>query len=105
MWCGVPRALPRPAPTDVFREGLRAGDYRMRLAVMLAAYAGLRRSEIVSLRLTDVTDVELRVVEKGGHERRIPLHPDLRGAIVAWRAKCEQEPDGGEEGGCSLRPR
>jgi site-specific recombinase XerD len=82
----VPRALPRPAPDQAVREALAAGDDRVRLAVMFAAYAGLRRSEIAGLRVEDVTDAQVRVQGKGGHQRIVPVDPD--GPLgTEWRAE------------------
>jgi len=77
----IPRALPRPAPDDVVRDALNQGDGRVRLAVMIASYAGLRRSELVHLHVRDVEDDCLHVTGKGGHQRLVPLHSDLRAAL------------------------
>jgi integrase len=78
-----PRALPRPAPRDVIREGLAEADDMTRLALMLAAYAGLRRGEIASLHTSEIGHDQLRVVGKGGHHRDVPLHPELQSALQA----------------------
>lgn len=71
-----PRGVPRPAPGDALADALRAGDDRERLMLVLAAYAGLRASEIAAVRpSTDVVEGFLHVTGKGGHSRRVPLHP------------------------------
>lgn len=66
-----------------------------RLKVQLSFKAGLRVSEIAQLTLADVTDVEGRIaryvrvpsgISKNGKGREIPMHPDVRQAIQAFRA-------------------
>ncbi len=71
------RSLPRPAPDDVVILGLDRADDRVRLAIEIAIYAGLRRFEIAKLHTQDIGDADLVIVGKGGHERRVPLHPEL----------------------------
>ncbi len=79
----TPRALPRPAPDTAVRAALEAADDRTRLALMLAALAGLRRSEIAALHARDLGPETLTVHGKGGHGRIVPLHPDLATALRA----------------------
>lgn len=81
------RTLPRPAPDEAVRAALSAADDRQRLAIKLAAYAGLRRAEISSLHTRHVGATELLVVGKGGHHRRVPLHPDLAAELRAELAR------------------
>ena len=68
--------------------------FRNRLIVLLAAKAGLRASEIAKLTWDMVLDptgnvgvgIELRdAVAKNGSGRLIPVHPDLRQALAAYR--------------------
>lgn len=73
----LPRALPKPAPDDAIREALREANDLERLALMLAAHAGLRRAEIAMLHTSQIGQTEILVVGKAGHHRRVPLHPDL----------------------------
>jgi integrase len=63
---------------------------RNRLIVLLAAKAGLRAAEIANLTWDMVVDgsglIELRdAVAKKGSGRLIPVHRDLREALLAWR--------------------
>jgi integrase len=67
---------------------------RNRLIVLLAAKAGLRAGEIANLTWDMVVDgsgqvsglIELRdAVAKKGSGRLIPVHRDLREALLAWR--------------------
>lgn len=79
----VPRALPRPAPDQAVRDALAASDDRSRLMLSLAALAGLRRAEIAAVHTDDLSmPGVLRVRGKGGHDRLIPLHPDLSDALA-----------------------
>jgi integrase len=64
---------PRPTPDAVFAAALEAASDRDRLILMLAAYAGLRRTEIAILRWADLAGAELRVQGKGGRVRLVPL--------------------------------
>jgi integrase len=67
---------------------------RNRLIVLLAAKAGLRAGEIANLTWDMVVDgsgqisglIELRdAIAKKGSGRLIPVHRDLREALLAWR--------------------
>ncbi|MDQ6526454.1 tyrosine-type recombinase/integrase [Nocardioides sp. LHD-245] len=71
------RALPRPTPTPTLRAAHARADDRVRLALSLALYAGLRRAEIAGLHTRDIHENALHVLGKGGHERMVPLHPEL----------------------------
>ena len=69
---------------------------RNRVIVLLAAKAGLRAVEIANLTWDMVLDptgdvssvIELRdIAAKNGSGRLIPVHPDLRKALVAYRSR------------------
>jgi site-specific recombinase XerD len=77
------RALPRPATDDAVMAGLDAADDRTRLAIEIAIYAGMRRFEIAKVHSQDIGDDSLRVLGKSGHERFIPLHPELASMLRA----------------------
>ncbi|WP_395690354.1 tyrosine-type recombinase/integrase [Nocardioides sp.] len=77
------RALPRPTPTDVLRTAVDGADDRVRLALYLALYAGLRRAEVAGLHTRDIGERALTVRGKGGHERLVPLHPILAAELHA----------------------
>ena len=84
----VPRAFPRPASTRAVGGALEAASDRDALMVLLGAFAGLRAAEIAAVRpSTDVEDGWLYVRGKGGHERRVPVHPVLEAAINAELAR------------------
>jgi integrase len=95
----IPNVLTREQVAAI----LRAAHQRHRLTFLLAAYAGLRAGEIRALRWRDV-DLKLgRLVvresrchgevatPKSGHERVVPLVPELRKVFAAVKVR---EPDG-----------
>jgi integrase/recombinase XerC len=69
----VPHGTPRPTPTPVLTEALAQASERDRLIIALAAFAGLRRSEIAGLKWSAIESSTLRVTGKGGHIRMVPL--------------------------------
>ena len=73
----VPRALPRPVPEAVLARALVRATPRDRLALLLAAQAGLRCAEIAAVHSDDVQGGTLAVRGKGGRQRLVPIHPDL----------------------------
>lgn len=70
-----PKRTPRPVSGPDLEAALDAADGHVRAFVTLAAYAGLRCSEIARLRGEHVTPVALLVRGKGGREDYIPTHP------------------------------
>lgn len=74
----VPGGRPRPAPEDVLLEALSVADLRLRFMLKLAAYGGLRASEIAKVHGDDLVGDVLIVRGKGGKVRRVPImHPGL----------------------------
>lgn len=71
-----PRAI-KEAPQDALLTALEGAHERDRLAIMLAAYAGLRRAEIANLHADQIGDRMLTIVGKGSKQRRVPIHPML----------------------------
>lgn len=80
------RGLPRPLAEDVLRAALGGADDRARLILLLAAYGGLRRSEIARARREDVQHRDdgwhLRVHGKGDAYRDVPLTGLLAAALL-----------------------
>lgn len=71
----VPSAAPKPCPESVLARALEQAAPRERLAILLGAYAGLRRAEIAGLH-ADMIDMEsrtIRVKGKGGKLRVVPV--------------------------------
>ena len=85
----VPSGVPRPAPTDLLVQALSKATDRDRLILMLAGFAGLRRSEIASLPWSGVEWHGLRVVGKGGRARTVPMLPALAEALAEERERRE----------------
>lgn len=83
------RRLPRPAPDEAIQVALSNADERMTAWLLLAAYQGLRCHEIARLERDDFltyNDPPLLVVNdgKGGHQRVLPLHPDVAEACRSF---------------------
>lgn len=74
----VPKGVPHPAPSGPLRAALETASDRDGLVIALAAFAGLRRTEIAGLPWSSVRWNGLRVIGKGEVIRSIPLHPELR---------------------------
>lgn len=69
----VPKAPPRPAP-ELLVESLVKRDDRVGFMARLAAYAGLRASEIARVKGSDLQDGDvLRVLGKGQKVRHVPI--------------------------------
>jgi integrase len=86
------------SPADVndllIFAGCTGNPLRNRVLVLLSAKAGLRAREIANLTWDMVAGptgqingvIELRdTAAKNGSGRLIPIHPELRSALVAWR--------------------
>lgn len=70
----VPRGLPRPAPDQAIRKALMRAPRRVRVMLRLAAFAGLRATEIARVHRHDLGDDGVLVVHgKGRKDRRVPL--------------------------------
>jgi integrase/recombinase XerD len=86
----TPRTLPRvlaPADVDRFVAALRTQRDRALVDAMLLG--GLRRCEVLGLRLPDLLPGEHRLVVtagKGGHHRRVPISPRFFRSLAAYLA-------------------
>jgi site-specific recombinase XerD len=75
----VPQGVPKPVTDDELVEALRtAGEWRV--AIILAAYAGLRCCELATVTRRDINNHTITVTGKGDKTRVIPT------AEVAWKA-------------------
>ncbi len=83
-----PRTLPRvlsPAEVNAFTAALRTHRDRAMVAAMLLG--GLRRCEVLGLRLEDLRPGERRVFVadgKGGHQRFVPMAPGFFTHLAAY---------------------
>jgi integrase len=90
----VPRSRPHPTKPDDLRVIFACTRGPLRLAYVLAAFAGLRRGEICRLHARDLdlsaTTNTALVHGKGGHERVVPLlrpvvdELEAQGATRGW---------------------
>jgi integrase len=79
----TPRPVPHPVPEDVLARALVDAGDEARLALLLGAYAGLRRSEIAAVHSDDIHADMLTVTGKGNVTRRVPIHPILVEPLAA----------------------
>jgi integrase len=88
----LPRFLDDPAAAKLMRAARNHPDLLTRLVVELLARTGMRKSELLGLRLDAVVQIGsaywLRIpVGKLRNDRYVPLHPDLKALIDTWLAK------------------
>jgi integrase len=75
----VPMPPPKPVPESLLSDALAKAPERVRLMLLLGAFAGLRRAEIAGLH-ADHIDLEvgrLTITGKGNKTRLVPVHPAL----------------------------
>ncbi|HEV8174962.1 MAG TPA: hypothetical protein VGP91_15075, partial [Actinoplanes sp.] len=76
-----PDCVPHPATEDQLRIALERSPQNWATAVRLAAYAGLRASEVQRIRREDVAQDYLKIWHgKGDRTASVPTHPEI------WRA-------------------
>ena len=84
----VPKRRPRPYTQEQIDRLLSSGAYkRTRAMILLAAYQGLRASEIARMHSDDV-DLEsgtMKVLGKGGRTDYLPLHAIIRDLAPTMR--------------------
>ena len=84
----VARPIPRPTPPSVIEAGLaRCRTDCERLIIMLAAYGGLRRSEIASLRWEQIVGGGIWVHGRWDRIRIVPLDSGLAAELDAERRR------------------
>lgn len=94
----APRTLPRillPREVDVLMSALRTHRDRAMVEAMLLG--GLRRCEVLGLRLEDVRVAERRVFVaegKGGHQRIVPISPRFFATLARYLDM--ERPDGSD---------
>jgi integrase len=73
-----PDADPHPATDRQVRDAIARADPRWQRAVVLAAYAGLRASEIAHLQREHVTADDITIWHgKGDRSLTVPCHPEI----------------------------
>ena len=97
----VPPHRPRPYTQEQIDRLLSTGAYkRTRAMILLAAYQGLRASEIAAVHSDDI-DLEsgtLKVLGKGGRTDYLPLHDVVRDLAPTMRAGWWVPARGGRDG-------
>lgn len=83
----VPPRTIKEAPQGALLEALERVGERDRLAILLAAYAGLRRAEIATLHADNIGERMLTVTGKGSKTRRVPIHPMLEAPLRAAKER------------------
>lgn len=95
------RRLPRPIGTGDLVQAIQMAEPQMRAWLVLAAFAGLRVSEIAHLNVDDIlwSDRLLRILGKGDKERMVPIHPEVERVLRAFplpsRGRVFRRPRGG----------
>jgi len=79
----LPKRAATPIPAVQVRRAIDTASPRTRLMIMCGCFAGMRVAEIARLHTRDITN-ELIIVRggKGGHDRLIPLAPELALALL-----------------------
>lgn len=83
----IPARHIKEAPQEALEKALEVCSERDRLAILLAAYAGLRRAEIAMLHCDEIGEHMIEVTGKGGKTRRVPIHPKLAGPLAEAKAR------------------
>lgn len=83
----VPEVMQPVAEHDALEDALARANPQDRLALMLAAYAGLRRAEIAGLHARDLLPNHLMITGKGGKQRKVPIHPRLQAELQPARER------------------
>ena len=77
----VPAGIPNPVTDDEVEQALNRSGEPWWLAILLAAYAGLRCCELATVRREHITQQDIVVKGKGGKSRRIPTMPHVWAAV------------------------
>ena len=74
----TPDATPHPVSDEELAHALANSDERWQRVIALAAYAGLRASEIRRCQRGDITAERIRIVAgKGGRTAEVPTHEEI----------------------------
>lgn len=76
-----PRKMGRIASDQTIVHAVMRVPVDTRVMILLGAECGLRRSEIAKVHRNDIEDEWLYVIGKGGHQRIVPMSPELRDLI------------------------
>lgn len=78
----VPLGVPRPVTDAELVDVLARTEGHMRLAVLLAAFGGLRAADVARICREDITVDSIRITKgKGGKDAVVPTHPLIWAAV------------------------
>jgi len=80
----LPSPLPKALDKNYIDELLSVADIRQKAIISLLYGAGLRISELASLKLEDISSEWISVMGKGAKERQIPIPPSVYNSIKAY---------------------
>jgi len=81
----VPKTLPKPLDKNIIDEILEKSNREERVILILLYGLGLRISELVTLKLENISAQWLTVTGKGNRERNIPLFKQVIDEIERYR--------------------
>lgn len=74
----IPKTYSRPCPDWRFEHAMITAPIDVQAMLALGRYAGLRLTEISTLRLSDrIAPTRLHIIGKGGRERLVPINLEL----------------------------
>ncbi len=80
----VPKTLPKPIEEKIIKEVLSKSSRKELLIITLLYGLGLRISELADIRLDAIGSHWIKIQGKGGKEREIPLHEEIRKEVVSY---------------------
>lgn len=86
----VPKRLPMAIPEDVCKNYLERSwnGYQhavVHMAIALMYYSGLRFSEVLNLKWTDIKERHIDVIGKGNKQRFVPISKNLKSDLSRWK--------------------
>ena len=89
------RPLPKVIPKEIVKEMLqRVGNQKHKTALIMVYSLGLRRGELLNIKLTDLSSRDKTLVvrnAKGGKDRLLPIPEKLMNLIIAYYRAYEPE--------------
>ncbi|MEO1959236.1 MAG: tyrosine-type recombinase/integrase [Nautiliaceae bacterium] len=74
----VPKTLPKPIHINYIKKALQNATMEEYLAILVLFSLGVRISEAVNIKLSDIKDEWIEIKGKGAKTRIIPMHPKLK---------------------------
>jgi site-specific recombinase XerD len=80
----VPKSLPKPIQTEKVKEVLKVANLLESTIIYLIYGLGLRISELLDLKISDISNDWITVTGKGSKTRTIPIHPELKKVLANY---------------------